>query len=66
MSDSGFLGRVVTYMPEFPPVTMNTFPLRSGRVSGWNVMFKTVLGSICESEMLRKRRYNASDCVICF
>ncbi len=33
-----------TYMPEFPPVTMNTLPLRSGRVSGWKVMFKTSTG----------------------
>lgn len=23
-----------TYMPEFPPVTINTLPLRSGRVLG--------------------------------
>jgi hypothetical protein len=34
-------GRGKTYMPEFPPVTINTLPLRSGRVSGWKVMFKT-------------------------
>ena len=34
-------GRGETYMQEFPPVTMNTLPLRLGRVSGWKVMFKT-------------------------
>lgn len=28
-------------MPEFPPVTMKTLPLRSGRVSGWKVMLRT-------------------------
>jgi hypothetical protein len=28
-----------TYMPEFPPVTMNTLPVRSGRVFGLKGMF---------------------------
>ena len=35
-------GESKAYMPEFPPVTMNTLPLRSGRVSGWKVMFKVI------------------------
>lgn len=34
--------RVMTYMPELPPVTMNTLPERSGRLSGWKVMVKDV------------------------
>jgi hypothetical protein len=25
-------------MPEFPPVTMYTFPVRSGKESGWKVI----------------------------
>lgn len=28
------------YMPEFPPVTMKTLPVRSGRVEGWKGMFE--------------------------
>ena len=32
-----------TYMPEFPPVTMKTLPLRSERELGWNVMFEKML-----------------------
>jgi hypothetical protein len=27
-----------TNMPEFPPVTMYTLPVRSGRESGWKVI----------------------------
>jgi hypothetical protein len=53
--------RVETYMPEFPPVTMNTLPLRSGRVSGWKVMFKmsTVLESMFEGVIaLLRNRYS--------
>lgn len=29
-----------TNMPEFPPVTIYTLPVRSGRESGWKVIFK--------------------------
>lgn len=39
-------------MPEFPPVTMNTLPLRLGRLSGWKVMFE-------KSTSVDVQRYNA-------
>jgi hypothetical protein len=43
-------------MPEFPPVTMNTLPLRSGRLSGWKVMVKTSTG--VSVEMYTKKTDN--------
>jgi hypothetical protein len=29
-----------TDMPEFPPVTMYTLPVRTGRESGWKVILR--------------------------
>jgi hypothetical protein len=35
-----------TYIPAFPPVTIYTFPERSGRESGWNVILGFCEGNI--------------------
>jgi hypothetical protein len=35
-----------TYIPAFPPVTIYTFPERSGRESGWNVIMEFCEGNI--------------------
>jgi len=32
------MGKKKTDMPEFPPVTMYTLPVRSGKESGWKVI----------------------------
>jgi hypothetical protein len=49
-------------MPPFPPVTMYTLPLRSGRESGWKAM---VYVFICVGEWLYGKLVVGPDAAIC-